>query len=520
MTIKQLKVVNTTPLNAQGTFEIGLRDNLLIKPNSKVGLKKFLLQQKPVEVFGIDIGSQTFFFSADAQGGGEDVSKPVGDKTITFGSEGLKFGSLYDLAKSLEIAIKSTFVCGDFKNDIKPYVVQQASFPTNDAGLDVYFNVNEDTGNMEFSFTSYALTDVIQNSFESRNITEKNSGRGFSVRNMLYGFYYKGSSDTRLIAGSFQCYTQITQLGRGDYNYVIGLCDPSVKITTPTNANTLNSIDFGLVKTEGSIDNITDAQWAIKDGNSPSSIITGYTWAVGDYVVFFMTLGKLNLAIYPLDTSIADTPDAFRAGKTPKYTFTFQNYSLKDDKEYVPIITSLGFSSTQTDPAQRPLFSQFKSISTIIPESLVYSSPNGVKRAIKLDFRGAKQLSNQLGFSSSTLLTPYSNYSQFMGSKDPNFNKILDLGLFWSLPTQTYVATGDKTRNAKENMIASFTPQRQTTLSDTLYYDEEITYVDIGNLNEMNISSLSFRVVNEFPNVLNNVPETDYISFVLYIKDE
>jgi len=233
-----------------------------------------------------------------------------------------------------------------------------------------------------------------------------------------------------------------------------------------------------------------------------------------------MALGKLNLAIYPLDTSIADTPDAFRAGKTPKYTFTFQNYSLKDDKEYVPIITSLGFSSTQTDPAERPLFSQFKSISTIDPKSLVYSSPNGVKRAIKLDFRGAKQLSNQLGFSSSTLLTPYSNYSQFMGSKDPNFNKILDLGLFWSLPTQTYVATGDKTRNAKENMIASFTPQRQTTLSDTLYYDEEITYVDIGNLNEMNISSLSFRVVNEFPNVLNNVPETDYISFVLYIKDE
>lgn len=516
MTIKQLKVVNTTALNSQGTFEIGLRDNLLIKPNSKVGLKKFLLQQKPVEVFAIDIGSQTFLFSADAQGGGEDVSKPVENKTITFGAEGLKFGNLYDLAKAFGNAIKSTLVCGDFKSDIKPYVVQNASFPTNDAGLDVYFSVNEDSGNMELSFTSYALTDVIQNSFESKNITGKNSGRGFSVRNMLYSFYSKGSRDTRLIAGSFQCYAQITQLGRNSYDYVIGLCDPSVVITTPTNANTLNSIDFGILKT----DDNTDAQWSIKDGGSPSSIITGYTWAVGDYVVFFMTLGKLNLAIYPLDTRLADTPDAFRAGKTPKYTYTFQNYSLNDEKEYVPIITSLNIGSAPTDPTERPLFSQFKSISTIDPKSLVYSSPNGVKRAVKLDFRGAKQLSNQLGFSSSTLISPYSNYSQFMGSKDPNFNKILDLGLFWSLPTQTYVATGDKTRNAKENMIASFTPQRQTTLSDTLYYDEEITYVDIGNLNEMNISSLSFRVVNEFPNVLNNVPETDYISFVLYIKDE
>jgi hypothetical protein len=516
MTIKQLKVVNTTALNSQGTFEIGLRDNLLIKPNSKVGLKKFLLQQKPVEVFGIDIGSQTFLFSADAQGGGEDVSKPVGDKTITFGTEGLKFGNLYDLAKAFENAIKSTLVCGDFKSDIKPYVVQKASFPTNDAGLDVYFNVNEDSGNMELSFTSYALTDVIQNSWEMKNITGKNSGRGFSVRNMTTGFYCKGSSNTRLIEGSFQCYTQITQLGRNSYDYVIGLCDPSVVINTPTNANTLNSIDFGILKT----DDNADAQWSIRDGGSLATIITGYTWAVGDYVVFFMTLGKLNLAIYPLDTSIADTPDAFRAGKTPKYTYTFQNYSLDDEKEYVPIITSLEIASAPTDPTERPLFSQFKSISTIDPKSLVYSSPNGVKRAVKLDFRGAKQLSNQLGFSSSTLLTPYSNYSQFMGSKDPDFNKLLDLGLFWSLPTQTYVATGDKTRNAKENMIASFTPQRQTTLSDTLYYDEEITYVDIGNLNEMNISSLSFRVVNEFPNVLNNVPETDYISFVLYIKDE
>jgi hypothetical protein len=508
MTIKQLKVVNTTALNAQGTFDIGLRDNLLIKPNSKVGLKKFLLQQKPVEVFGIDIGLQTFIFNPDTQGGGEDIGRPAVDRPITFGNTGLKFGSLYDLAKALETAIKITLTCGELKEDIKRYVVQTASKPTNDAGLDVYFNVNAETGTMEFTFNSYALTDVTKNSWEESNTSTKNSGRGFAVRNMTYAFYMKGSSNTRLIDGAFQCYTQITQIGRNNYDYIIGLCDPKV---APPNIHTPDIMDFGLTKSNNS-------QWAIKDG--ATNTLIEYQWEAGDYIVFFTNQGQLNLGIYPLDTSVPDTPDAFRAGNTTKYAYTFKNYTVNSGKEYVPIITSTVFTAEATVPADRPLFSQFKSTSTIDPKSLLYTSPNGVKRTVKLDFSGAKQLSNQLGFSSSTLLTPYTNSSLFTGSKDPNFNKLLDLGLFWSLPTQTYVATGDKTRNSKENMIASFTPQRQTALSDTLYYDEEITYVDIGNYSEMNISSLSFRVVNEFPNVLNNIPETDYISFVLYIKDE
>ncbi len=110
MTIKQLKVVNTTPLNAQGTFDIGLRDNLLIKPNSKVGLKKFLLQQKPVEVFKIDVGKQTFIFNPDEQGGGSLVSLPNTDRNITFGEEGLIFASLYDLAKAVQLAINKSLI--------------------------------------------------------------------------------------------------------------------------------------------------------------------------------------------------------------------------------------------------------------------------------------------------------------------------------------------------------------------------------------------------------------------------
>lgn len=519
MTIKQLKVVNTTPLNAQGTFDIGLRDNLLIKPNSKVGLKKFLLQQKPVEVFKIDVGKQTFIFNPDEQGGGSLVSLPNADRNITFGEEGLIFASLYDLAKAVQLAINKSLICGDLKKDIKEYVVQSPSKPTLDAGLDVYFNVNADSGTMDFAFTSYGLSDVLKNSFEASNEKSMNDGRGFRVSNLNQAFVVKGSKNTRLIKGSFQSYTQITQIGRLGYDYTIGLCDPSLD---PSQTHTDTNIPFSVSKTgteaEGAV------KWLLRDGATatPVDITASYTYAVGDYIMFFVSEGKLNLGIYPLDTSIPNTPDAFRAGRVAKYTYTFTNFSLEDDKQYVPVIASkVGFTGGATpDKTQRPQFSQFKSISTIDPKSLTIASPNGVRRVVKLDFSGAKQLSKQLGFASSTLISPYTASALFAGNKDPNFNKILDLGLFWSLPTQTFVATGDKTQNSKQNMIASFTPQRQTEASDTLYYENEITYTDIGNFSEMNISSLSFRLVNEFPNVLNNVPETDYISFVLYIKDE
>jgi hypothetical protein len=517
MTIKQLKVVNTTPLNAQGTFDIGLRDNLLIKPNSKVGLKKFLLQQKPVEVFAIDIGKQTFIFNPDKQGGGSLVSLPCPDRSITFGSAGLKFASLYDLAKSIQLAINNTLICGDLKKDIKPFVVQSSTNPTNDAGLEVSFGVNASSGTMEFAFNSYALSDVVKNSFEKSNAVLVNSERGFRVSDLTKAFVVKGSRETRLIKGSFQVYTQITQFGRAGYDYGIGLCEPS---TTLAETHIAGNIPFSLSRQTTFAGLGAGWEWYVRDGTTKPPFQITYNDAVGDYVVFFVSEGKLNLAIYPLDTSIPFKADAFRAGAVPKYSYTFTNFSLESGTEYVPVISSEGIQLEATPIADRPQFSQFKSISTIDPKSITLASPNGVKRVITMDFTGAKQLSNQLGFSSSTLISPPSSNVIFSGSKDPNFNKILDLALFWSLPTQTYVATGDKTQNSKQNMIASFTPERQTTLSDTLYYENEITYVDIGNLNEMNISSLSFRLVNEFPNVLNNVPATDYLSFVLYIKDE
>ena len=45
MVVKNLKVINNDKLNTDGTFEIGLRDALLISKNSKVTLDKFVYRQ-------------------------------------------------------------------------------------------------------------------------------------------------------------------------------------------------------------------------------------------------------------------------------------------------------------------------------------------------------------------------------------------------------------------------------------------------------------------------------------------
>ena len=45
MVVKNLKVINSDKLNTDGTFEIGLRDALLINKNSKVTLDKFVYRQ-------------------------------------------------------------------------------------------------------------------------------------------------------------------------------------------------------------------------------------------------------------------------------------------------------------------------------------------------------------------------------------------------------------------------------------------------------------------------------------------
>jgi len=65
--------------------------------------------------------------------------------------------------------------------------------------------------------------------------------------------------------------------------------------------------------------------------------------------------------------------------------------------------------------------------------------------------------------------------------------------------------------------VGSFTPVRSVDRYDTLSYNSSLPFVTIGNDQQMNISSLSFRVINEYT---GKAIDSSYLSFNLVIKDE
>ena len=81
----------------------------------------------------------------------------------------------------------------------------------------------------------------------------------------------------------------------------------------------------------------------------------------------------------------------------------------------------------------------------------------------------------------------------------------------------SFIASADKKRNAREKLIATFSPGRSVDRYDSLIYNSSLPYVSIGNNEQMNISSLSFRVINEYTGEALN---SAYLSFNLLIKDE
>ena len=165
-----------------------------------------------------------------------------------------------------------------------------------------------------------------------------------------------------------------------------------------------------------------------------------------------------------------------------------------------------------------PIFRQI--YSTWRNEQQGVSTPNGVKRVIQMDLTTASPLANELGLSPIKYTSPQSEFTTiFKGTQTPNFYRVQDISLFWSLPAHTYVGSQDKTRNSRENLVASFTPSRMTDNTSNLFYQEEVNYTDIGNLAVMNISTINFRVVNEFPYGKTPI-NTSYLAFTLFIKEE
>ena len=504
MTIKQLKVINTEGLSADGTFSIGLRDNLLIKPHSKVALSKFLYQGKPSNTFSVEFPQTDFVFTPDAKGL-SGVSLPTPPRQVTIPKA--LYSDVNHLMETFVGVINQSLVCGDItgKIPVQSYIQQNALLPTIDGGLAITYNVDEESGYINLNYVNCPLIawDAYSDVFpvESSNITSVVTGaaKGFRVKQLNQQFQV--SSPVEICKGAFQAGYVLNQKGKNGYDWYFGMryMDDSFSIQATEDS----PVRFGIKKKD-------DGFYLVDDGVVDTSAIK-YTYAVDDVFYFFNANGKMYLQIYESNEA------------TLKYTSpAFQNYTTNasiSSIQYRITFCSAGQSvSGLNDAADKPRFQSTRW--RLMPHSALLPSLTE-KRVVKIDMSKSSDLSSSLGFPVSTLTMPYAPFYSWSASRDPDFNKIQDIALFWSLPVQTYIASQDKKRNSRENMIASFTPTRSgDTLVDNLFYSEDMTYVDIGNLETLNISTIYFRVVNEYKNLQKNVPETSYLSFVLYIKDE
>ena len=505
MTIKQLKVINTEGLSADGTFSIGLRDNLLIKPHSKVALSKFLYQGKPSNTFSVEFPETDFVFTPDAKGL-TGVSFPTPPRKVTIPKA--LYSDVNHLMETFVGVINQSLVCGDVtgKTPYLSYLQQNSSQKTIDGGLAITSSIDEESGyvNLNYLNCPYISWDAYSDVFpiQSSNIISITGAvNGFRVKQLNQQFQV--SSPVEICKGAFQAGYILNQLGRDGYDWYFGMryMDDAFSNFLPSEDS---PVRFGIKKKD-------DGFYLVDDGVVESSAIS-YTYAANDFFFFFNANGKMYLQIYSSDNT------------TLKYTSpAFQNYITNasiSSIQYRITFCSAGQSVSGTiGAADKPLFesTQWR----LMPHSAILPSLSH-KRVVKIDMSNSSDLSSSLGFPVSTLTMPYASFYSWSASRDPDFNKIQDIALFWSLPVQTYIATQDKKRNSRENMIASFTPTRSGDWFsvDNLFYSEEMTYVDIGNLETLNISTIYFRVVNEYKNLQKNVPETSYLSFVLYIKDE
>lgn len=512
--IKQLKVINNATLALDGTFAIGLRDNLVIKPNTQVALSKFLYQESPPFQTAINLGETSIIFTPNT------LSVPFRStatlpRKVTI-EKGV-FASASSLIAKINTEVNAVLSCGDTSGKgltFSDYVKQRPAHPTIDNGLDILFTTNNSDGFVELDFYSTKITQALgENAPYVTNPNmlpvDANDGVG-SVGVMAEDLtQFWGIWDANaVVKGAFQFFTQINQVGRVGVDYQIGLR----YMDDQTNGNETPMV-MSLYRN-------ADGDWYIIDGALPSLEIP-YTWAEGDFIIFFTSNGSLYLQIYAgnPDSNGIISPNAVGALKYSSRAFS--SYELQRGSSWInyrPMIVK--GSNTPAEPFEEgdePYFRQlYYTTRNYVRETQFEGSP----RCPSLDFTQAGQLAGQIGLGASTYNTnELLTWTQFLGTQVPNFYRIQDLALFWSLPAQTYVGNQTKTRNGRENMIASFTPTRQLTSTDNLFFQEQLEYTDIGNLDTMNISTIQFRVVNEFPN--GNTPViTNYLSFVLFIKEE
>lgn len=491
MVVKNLKVIQSTRLNQDGTFQIGLRDPLLINKNSKITLDKFVYKQRSGNA--VDYAPsvvQLYMFNPDTLGT-IGKSLPVKDRVVDFPAG--KYKSANQVLKALQDGMIRTLQTGDkeapnsISTTLTDYFTQIPTNPTNDGGLEIEGSVDSKTGNVFLDFTQYPMRLIDQNNIIDNIFIEDLGGvETYQLVDDLEYFWM--ACEHQIVKSAFQMQVTIEQVGLPAYAFFIGLR----KASDPIVDNTSN-IDIGFL--------FHNEKITFYDGTAtPVEIDASVKLEAGDAVVMYVQNSLVYIDIITIATNMV------------KESKQITSFGIGDSSiPYKAVICSAPEQQgTIGQAGDAPIFSNF---------ALTYKDDEDLstKRKIEVNFSESSTLANQLGFPSTDLIGDHSTKTTFFGTSAPSFFQLQDVSIYWSLPMQTFVASGDRKRNAKEQLISCFTPTRSVDRYDNLSYNSSLPYVSIGNNEQINISSLNFRIMNEYT---SKPLQSEYLSFNLIIKDE
>ena len=462
MVVKNLKVICPKDLSSDGTFQIGLRDALMITKNSRVTLDKFVYKQKTQGVvpYVVD-ASYTVIFNPDAHGTPQ-VSTPAIPRTLTFPVGTYKNAN--EVLSTLSTLIAKSLQTGDVlspKNTSLKYFVQDTEEPTIDAGLDIISYIDTKTGNVNIHFESYTLGEIHKSADLTNVLYNENV---FTIENATATWQIIDVFP--IVKSGFQFEATIADDGDTENNYFIGLLDYN---RTADQLLNFSQIDIGF--------EISNDRYIWID--TGVSTATNVLVDSGDKIVMFIEDGKLTGFIW--SGSVYDA--------TIKYTIPpSSNFKVGNTtQKYRGAI----YSTVELENVNMPVFTEVLITNTNpITKTL--------KRTITIDFKEAGTLANELGLSSTFLESQYETSASFFGVAVPSFFALQDISIYWSLPMQTFFGSSDNKRNSREKLVGSFSPQRTFDRYDSLIYNSNLPFVSIGNNDLINISSLSFRIINEY----------------------
>jgi len=492
MVVKNLKVINSEELVKDGNFEIGLRDALIINKNSKVSLDKFVYKQKSKNNLGFVVSDSKPYkikFNPDTRGGG-DVSKPA--LTREFNIANGTYKTPQDLVLQINKQLCSQLQTGSSNtknpNDtLNNYFEQKTTNGTNDAGLEIVSYVDRQTNNVHMLFDSYEISNVLDdddgNTLNVIYYDDAGHPNSFGPEDGSVNWWVAGGYP--VVKGGLQLYLDVDNFGTSTFE--VGFR----RFNNIDYSNRLfDGVDCGLM-----IDSQTGTyRLQLGTGALPDDTEIAYT--NGDKIYMYVYKGLLYI-------QIADANNAYKWASQG-----LDNLKIGDETEKYRAYIGVG-KYTTVAVADTPVFSEFKVTNTNI-------ETRNLSRVIELDF-SETSLANELGFSSSVLSSRYSPSVGFIGTSSPSFFSLQDISVYWSLPMQSFIASADKKRNAREKLVASFTPVRSVDRYDTLSFNSSLPFTTIGNDQQMNISSLSFRIINEYT---GKAIDSSYLSFNLVIKDE